>query len=701
VFKNALATARFAESALTPLSDAQIKQLNVSSGLIELSEAVRNFREKYGIKGILHSSERTICNKVLADRRSSALTTPLDVHGSLLSKEPCYYSPKGLVLPKSQTILEPKIWITPEGMLSGYPGIERLAAMILLAVKRTANGLEENTDSARFDSLVKFDGFSGAHMSEFATVVIGILGPFFTGTRYTGNGRDFASSLLVVLSELTKETYLGLQFAMMRGPLNPCFEWAEKREKGLFKKQFNGSPNMVIRSVKEKFAKSFVDVHAMNEVISFSQKAGVIINKEFFPVFAKSLPMSFTHPKIVSFHKAAEFLQICRVQRQADEKGLSGFSSSVGACGNPTKAQLRFQKQLTIILGALSQLKEGSTLYIHTETSSDIAILEMQMGLWQDVIPELRKTYRFVVAKQSQAIHTCKNYTSNYTSIDGDVLLYLSPPAQMIAKETEWAKVEAYYDKYIKSLMTVTAKVQVIALTHVMSEKLFPDHYIYTLGSAHNMIGVLSNRPVFVGSSDGSSEYAFKPVPLVAQDAQSFLARVVEHNVMRSAHMIYATYHFNPMLNFLRHQKEKVIDFVTGTVDDLVGVLQSTADLEEFEEDDVDDEEEIDEEGVYDPDEEEEGDEDGDDADEGDESTASTERSASEEIVDTRLVGKHILATIGKKAPLPAVTESPHSEMDGEGAVALPRKKGPVRHRKVLEEVAEEKADVKVESVTF
>jgi hypothetical protein len=271
----------------------------------------------------------------------------------------------------------------------------------------------------------------------------------------------------------------------------------------------------------------------------------------------------------------------------------------------------------------------------------------------------------------------------------------------MIAKETEWAKVEAYYDKYIKSLMTVTAKVQVIALTHIMSEKLFPDHYIYTLGSAHNMIGVLSNKPVFVGSSDGSSEYAFKPVPLLAQDAKSFLARVVEHNVMRSAHMIYATYHFNPMLNFLRHQKEKVIDFVTGTVDDLVGVLQSTADLEEFEEDDVEDEEEIDDEGVYDPDEDGEDSENGDDAEEGDESTASAERSASEEIVDTRLIGKELLATIGKRAPLPAATESPHSEVDGEGAVALSKKKKPVRNRKILEEVAEEKADVKVESVTF
>jgi len=333
--------------------------------------------------------------------------------------------------------------------------------------------------------------------------------------------------------------------------------------------------------VKDEFLTSFVDVSKSEAAKKCSVGMGYSLGV-IFPIFIKSLNSRYLKPVIPSMDRAVEYMGICRTQRQADEKGLSAFSCGVGASGNPTKMQLRWQRKLALILGALAT-NSGSRVMIFDNTYSELEALHLTIQEWVKNVPCLKnKPYVFfcdATAGMSQKL--AGHITSSTVLMEGDSVLILSAVAAESAKATEWSKIDTKIGNKIVELFDSKGVDQVgfTMLTHVISERYFKtideavsddiQTYVYNLGSIHNMYGVVSTFDnLSVASCNGEHAFSFEVDEKKPLTVTEFYNHVVNHNLARSGFMLNPRFYFNKNLNFLRKLPGKTISFVDGSVDD-------------------------------------------------------------------------------------------------------------------------------------
>jgi hypothetical protein len=300
-------------------------------------------------------------------------------------------------------------------------------------------------------------------------------------------------------------------------------------------------------------------------------------------------------------------MNMCRAQRQTDEKGLSAWSGGFAACGNPTKFQLRIQKKLSLILGSLMHFP-GRTL-IRDTAYAELEYIHKQVLQWMQQRPGIKfGRHVFYVEPQSGMSRKLEGYCTTSSNVNsGDHVLTLNANPMESKKESEWSKVDYESELQIADTFGPSkdienankVKIQHTSAFHILSEKVFckekTGYYVYQLGSIHNMYGYVSTLPSLpVASSSGKSLWDLELKLLDPLSCATFFARVVSNNIARSVFMLNPKYYFNPVLNLLRRLPGKTIDFTSGKLDD-DGINVSDdlhfeeGDAEEFGSDDDDD----------------------------------------------------------------------------------------------------------------
>jgi len=301
-----------------------------------------------------------------------------------------------------------------------------------------------------------------------------------------------------------------------------------------------------------------------------------------WPVWIAAIPTSADIPVSRDFPDASQFMALCRVQRQTDEKGLSAWSSGFGASGNPTKMQLRLQKKLSIVLGLLFTMKESETLIIFDDQRVEIPVLNAQLNEWKKHKNEVlgSKQWKFYVPTSdyriSQQIPAV--VTSQATWTGPFHLLYFPNLSLEVPKISEWAKIEQAQLGSLTSLLGVNIDknhrkgTHVHVYTQIYSPRMFDLFAVYTVGSAHNMMGLMSTLDSFdfAKSEGGVWDLGVDNVAKITQ--KEFVSRVMLHNAARSSFFLNGKYYFNPRLNLLRHIEGKTVDFVTGYLEDIIGI---------------------------------------------------------------------------------------------------------------------------------
>jgi hypothetical protein len=547
------------------------------------------------INGHINSREVAICRTVIQKKKDADLASVTDVNGHYLSKEEVFHCEAGLKIEKQtveglkEVLIPAAMWLAPSDIVVSYPGVQRLIGMILTCVKKTNEGLVPFEEDKLYQQ-VKFQGLTPAALSLFAGVVIGSLGKYFESTRNTGNGREFINELFSAVGRLSKEEYIAMHWQLAMGPFNECFEWGVLRNGTMKSVKYSLSQERewYIMSVKKAYATCFMDAKGTEAAKEFTKMMGYDLGA-IMPIFVQALPIKCDMPSTIVMPKLNEFMSTSRAQRQADEKGLSAFSSGVGACGNPTKIQLRWNKKLSLILGELSIQKKSEKLIIIDDAYSELPAIHSMVQRWiVKANATIGKNYVFYLPMSKNTVGLEGYFTTSTTWSQGDRVLILSKSVQESSKEKEWSKVDVSSLARVKSLMGDYADmekaerndVHVTIMMHIMSDQLFRRHdptqnrnvgwYIYNLGSIHNMYGILSTRSKLpLGSSDGTKLFQFATKMADPLTIQKFGLLVVQHNIARSGFMIYGQYYFNPLLNLLRHLPGKRINFVEGTLDDI------------------------------------------------------------------------------------------------------------------------------------
>jgi len=301
------------------------------------------------------------------------------------------------------------------------------------------------------------------------------------------------------------------------------------------------------------------------------------------PIWIAAIPTSVSVPEQRTFPVAQKFTSMCRLQRQTDEKGLSAWSSGYGASGNPTKSQLRLQKKLAIVLGLLHSMQSGYEVIIFDDQKTEIVMLHKQIELWVKHCPVKfgTKKWKFVISSSDSRIAgSMVGHTTTQTHWTGQFHLVYFPSISLeIPSESEWSKIEAAQISSLQILLghnyapETRGDIYVHVYTHVFCTQVFDMFSVTTLGSAHNLMGVVSSLARFpYASSDGTSPWQFECKESASVSAREFVSRVMMHNAARSAFFLNGRYYFNPVLNLLRNLEGKTMNFITGEVSDIVGI---------------------------------------------------------------------------------------------------------------------------------
>lgn len=480
---------------------------------------------------------------------------------------------------------------------------------------------------------LKFSSINVSQLLAYGYVLADILNPYFKGLANKGNGRYFISELFAALASLTREEYLALHIGLVEGPFHACFNWAIRKTsqgsggisyQNVSEKKFSGDHKYYCRSVKQEFIKCFEDCSqtATGQAWLKQDVTGAIL-----PVWVGALPTMVEMPKSRDMASTASYMALCRTHRQTDEKGLSAWSSGYGATGNPTKPQLRMQKKLSIVLGLLLRMSSKEKLIIFDDLVNELPVFHGQLLAWKDHVPALSsKQWKYVVpTSATQIIKFLEGYSTTSTTWNGDNLhlLYFPNLAITYPKASDWQKADLAQKDALHSMLGSNFNpkqrggTQVHVYTGLYSADVFNWFSVYTLGSAHNMMALLTTSPDFHfaacsgqpvnfldASSTSSSTLVVSSDPswnVVLERGQGltvveFCTRVIKHNAARCAFFLNGEYHFNPKLNLLRHIEGKVMNFVLGELDDIKGFAYRSHIDEDFA-GAFDDEEETDDEG--------------------------------------------------------------------------------------------------------
>jgi len=341
----------------------------------------------------------------------------------------------------------------------------------------------------------------------------------------------------------------------------------------------------VILEIRDEFVPSFCNAIGGETGQEFVKQMEYDVG--MLPIMVAPLPVKFEWPNTLSMPKVVEWMNLARVQRQSDEKGLSAWSSGYASVGNPTKIQLRWQRKLSLILGHLSVQQKGEKLIIYDSMYSELEALNHIIHLWQEKVASLKGKRYFFFCPQTEGMASKLegNITTSTVWDTGYRILFLVSKPIETATGTEWAKVDArtraqiqeWFGKCADFSYCEKLNIHVTAQMHVLSDELFKaptssplyKKKVFTLGSAHNMVAIVSTLDTLpVGISDGSDAYHFALQQVVPLTLLQYCTRVMQHNGMRSGFHLFGNFNFNPMLNFIRWIPGKTINFTTGTIED-------------------------------------------------------------------------------------------------------------------------------------
>jgi hypothetical protein len=267
--------------------------------------------------------------------------------------------------------------------------------------------------------------------------------------------------------------------------LSPCFVWGENKGGKIVPirgRKTGAEKKWSVIGIRTEFAKSFVDARAHPSVQEVCDGLGYDLGK-IFPIFSSALPITYTAPVITSMVLAQEYLQLCRLQRQSDEKGLSAWSCGFAACGNPTKFQLRIQRKLSLILGHLLYMGGKGRLIIIDDAYAELEYINRQIILWKTKVSALDKSrHLFYCPSIAGMTRKLEGFITTSTQFQpGDKQLFLSSCQLEQKRSTEWTKVEAESAKNLAELFGLSRNVSYAkeknmhctAMFHILSEKNF------------------------------------------------------------------------------------------------------------------------------------------------------------------------------------------------------------------------------------
>jgi hypothetical protein len=600
----AKAVPRFSEGDLIGFKKDELSKLGNSGPGQVLPPKVVAFRQSMGINGILNYAEQVIVKEFASKLAAKDLVSSEDVHKHINDSYPNYFTPKGL---KYEKIVNGKKedclitfnnpWIVPSDLYANYPGLQIIVGFCLAFIKKGKDGrLVQFDDGTKLYQAVPFGGFAPSASAIFAQTIIDNIQEKFVEHKASGNGRNYISELLMAFSGMPKEAYLVMWRQLTLGPLSPCFDWGVvTAQNKIVPTPYNfraQNLNWVPVKVRSDYVKSFANVANSPLIPALENGFGHTLGK-LFPIMVNALPFKFNPPVVKSIPEAKAFLDICRVQRQADEKGLSAYSCGFAATGNPTKIQNRIQKKLSLIIGSLLSLNEKEKLVIDDDSNSEIEIIYNLLLKWMQEVPALKSKenkFKFYVRSTSTVFQKLKSEhrIMNYDMLTDVRILILSSMAINTVKATEWNKVELEMKNKLEGLFVRNAEnraannVEYTVMLPIMSEELFKKtnpnsseevttgYYVYGLGSLHSLNGIVSTMPQLpLGKSDGSDMWNLSVEMKNPLTYTIFLKNVVMHNLARSGFMIYPKFYFNPNLNFIRKLDGKTLNFETGEVEDI------------------------------------------------------------------------------------------------------------------------------------
>lgn len=261
------------------------------------------------------------------------------------------------------------------------------------------------------------------------------------------------------------------------------------------------------------------------------------------------------------------------------QRGLQGME----LVGTQLKCSYECKKKLSIILGVMAQMGSDYSIVIVDDLYSELPLLNSQIDAWTIRVPSLQKrSWKFQIpGSQSRVAGAMGQHTTTQTVWRGKYHLIYFPniPLEM-PKASEWAKLETQQELGIASMLGENfdaarrGDVHIHMYTHIFTAKFFELFSVHTLGSAHNMMGVLSTWKDFPFASSNSVEdfWHFEILKLSAITLEAFITRVYAHNASRSSFFLCGKYYFNARLNLLRHLPGKSVDYVTGVMEDIGGI---------------------------------------------------------------------------------------------------------------------------------
>jgi hypothetical protein len=592
--------ARFDEVSLLPFKPSQLRELLTWNSMMVKPSAFVDFFETYGIVNALYGSEKDLVSEVIEKKNLKEMTDVSDVFGYYNNKELTWFSAEGMhtFIPneegkKIEKIFPKQLWVVPEDLIAKYPGIQTLVG-ICLAITKIEKGRLVPFIADKLYQQSGFHGLSATSLASFAHIVCESLKDHISALGTVSNGREFIADLFGAISRLSKAQYVVMQWYLATGPLKTCFQWgyfANKASKLItVPKKDTKDVLWAILGVKKQYEKCFGNLSTTPTGKDFLEKMDYPVG--MVPVFLGNMPRKLKKPIITKPYEALAFLQTCRDQRQSDEKGLSAYSSGVGACGNPNKMQLRFNRQLSVFLGCLLEQKDGERLVVEVKSTNDMTMLLHQYEEWSKKRPilENKKFVFYVTSNVGLTTKFANRLVNNSELRRGDTKLVLDSVPITVKSEKNWDEVDAaaelrldeVFGKLVNPELAVELDVHVIALTHVFSDK-FLKHtvikpgqkpavrggYLYSLGSCHNMMGFISTKQQMTfAESDGSEPWHLAPKTIAPLTYAAFLERSVDHNILRSFHPFIGRYHFTATLNLLRHLPRKIVDFTTGNIED-------------------------------------------------------------------------------------------------------------------------------------
>lgn len=621
--KKITAPPRFSAADISGWRVSEIKDLSVSSQVTKLSDKLSKFRTEKKIMFELSPSEMQICQELVLSKGRDELIGLADVHGHYLNKTECYFNRSGLVVQTpsveevKQEIVPASPWVAPPKLVKEYPGIQLLVGMAITVLTREDGEIRVHYEAKPYQELA-FTGVDATSLQGFGAVLVAFLGPFFKGRKHVGQGREFINELFQAIGALSKEEYVALQVALARGPFNHCFVWSrmsvikdvrQKAKPGAVATVFSpvnsfthsDPDSMFIDAVKPAYKSSFDDKSNSPTVVEIQKTTRI---GKIVPFWMAAIPNSYKVPKSgrdLTPAKVHEYMTMCRAQRKTDEKGLSAWSSGFGACGNPTKVQLRLNKKLSIIMGQVYS-KSHKRVVVVDDSTSDAGSLIAQLTRWilnNDSFKASMDITSWVFRVQRSDFNLLRQYphrtTTSDTPVEGDCIIFFPNFSPTIASATEWAKVDRQCQESFADLLSPyqyleerqKVKITFMIYSHVLTRTVFPPFnsaddkrdpsfntfFVFTLGSAHNMMALMSTSvDVHFAASEGESPYQLSLAKGNPLTETTFFDMVCEHNARRSSFFLSPQYYFNAKLNLLRHIPGKTIDFVTGVTTDTIGI---------------------------------------------------------------------------------------------------------------------------------